>query len=422
MRAADRFSVPAALEVLPAVCPVSGLPVRTRPEWVYTNPEKTYRVTIALIGDAIFWVIPRGYITEADMTAATAMAAAIKAETHPGESPFVFIENFAHTRGGTAPARRLYLRFTNTLHGLLGSFPYGMPPFFRFSFNFSRRLHLHRYRVHMVARYDDAVRSALDLLRRHGISPAPSDPVAALPLSGISVPLDGGEPVTDSASSAYPESVLMDHVHDLLAHLCALDLESPGAPDPPHIARQSPMQPVYDALLTLKMDMDRFLAEHYAIMANLEIRHTQLIEKTAAIEARNRELQTLLQKSSEDQAALGKVALLNIENLLKPLLRLIERDARSPLQHGWLKGLNSSIDDLSMNLFPRLDLRHYQLTPRELRIARLIREGRTSGAIARQLGISIRTVESFRRRLREKLGIRGRPRNLRTVLLGIPDG
>jgi len=38
------------------------------------------------------------------------------------------------------------------------------------------------------------------------------------------------------------------------------------------------------------------------------------------------------------------------------------------------------------------------------------------------LGLSVRTVESYRGRLRAKLGIRGRRRNLRTALLAVPDG
>ena len=45
-----------------------------------------------------------------------------------------------------------------------------MPPFFRLSFNLSRQLHLHRYKVRMVARYEDAVTKALAMLRDHGVA------------------------------------------------------------------------------------------------------------------------------------------------------------------------------------------------------------------------------------------------------------
>ena len=45
------FSVPQRPEAIPAVCPVSGLPIRSQPEWSYTHPDNTYRTTIALIGE-----------------------------------------------------------------------------------------------------------------------------------------------------------------------------------------------------------------------------------------------------------------------------------------------------------------------------------------------------------------------------------
>ena len=418
----DKFAIPDVPEILPSVCPYTGLPIHTRPEWTYTNPENTYRTTIALIGKHLFWVIPRGYVTETDMRQAITMAAVIKAETHPRDDPFVFIENFGHTRGGTASARRLYLEFTNTLQGLLGSFPYGMSSFFRLSFNFSRRLHLHHYRVHMVASYKDAVTSALAMLQQHE---APSVSTAAFPPSRHQGRAPQNSIYTtpvDTAMVPKDTCALSAHVDSLLDHLGRLDLGIPGIPDIPDIERHSPLHPVYEALCLLKMDMDQFLDEHQTLMSELQERQKELLAKTVAIETRNRELQALLEQSSEDQKELGAIALHNIQTLLKPLVGLIEREAQLPVQRGWIDGLRARIDELTKDLTPHLDLRRYKLTPQEIRVARLVREGVRSNAIAEQLGVSVRTVESFRSRLREKLGIRGRRRNLRTALLAIPDG
>ena len=417
----DKFSVPTGPEILPSVCPYTGLPIRTQPEWAYTNLENTYRATIALIGEHLFWVIPRGYVTEADMQQAIAMAAAIKAETHPRDEPFVFIENFGHTRGGTAVARRLYLEFTNTLKGLLGSFPYGMSSFFRLCFNFSRRLHLHHYKVHMVARYEDAVTSALKMLQQHGAASVPTGSFSLSPLEEKAPPNSISASPDETVVAPEIANELTAQVDALLSHLGRLDLGGSGIPDIPDIARRSPLHPVYEALWLLKMDMDQFLDEHQTLMIVLQERQKELIAKTEAIETRNRELQALLEQSSEDQKELGAIALHNIQTLLKPLVGLIEREAELPIQRGWIDGLNARIDELTKDLTPHLDLRRYKLTPQEIRVARLVREGVRSNAIAEQLGVSVRTVESFRGRLRAKLGIRGRRRNLRTALLAIPD-
>jgi len=48
-----------------------------------------------------------------------------------------------------------------------------------------------------------------------------------------------------------------------------------------------------------------------------------------------------------------------------------------------------------------------QLTPAELRIARLVGQFKTSREIAHQLGISIRTVQNHRSHIAEKLGLSG---------------
>ena len=216
-------------------------------------------------------------------------------------------------------------------------------------------------------------------------------------------------------------NALSAHVDAFLAHLGRLDLGIPGIPDIPGVARHSPMMPVYDALRMLKMDMDQFLDEHQALMAALQERQEELLAKTAAIETRNQELQALLEQSSEDQKELGEITLHNIQTLLKPLVGLIEREVQLPVQRGWIDGLRARIDELTKDLTPHLDLRRYKLTPQEIKVARLVREGIRSNAIAEHLGVSVRTVESFRSRLRVKLGIRGRRRNLRTALLAIPD-
>jgi len=414
--------VPTAPEALPPVCPHTGLPIRSRPEWIYTSPAHTYRTTFARIGSNIFWVIPRGYVTEADMQQAVILAAAIKAETLPGDAPFVFIESFEHTTGGSAGARRCYLQFTNSLKGLLGSFPYGMPPFFRLSFNLSRQLHLHRYKVHMVARYEDAVTKALAMLLAHGVAdmPVSAPPVFRRPEALPKTPQD--LPASDPPMTLGSEDALSAHVDGLLAHLGTIDLEKPGIPEDPAITQGSVLHPVYEAIGVLKADMDQFLAEHRDLMAILQAHQKTLVEKMQEIEKHNRELQSLMRQSSDDQMELEENALHNIQTLLKPLVQLIEGEIQTPVQRGWIDGLTARIDTLTKELAPHLDLHRYELTPQEIRVARLIRNGVRSGAIADQLGLSVRTVESYRGRLRAKLGIRGRRRSLRTTLLAIPDG
>lgn len=50
-----------------------------------------------------------------------------------------------------------------------------------------------------------------------------------------------------------------------------------------------------------------------------------------------------------------------------------------------------------------------QLTPREREILRLVADGKSSARIAASLGLSPRTIETYRQRLMEKLGVRDIP-------------
>ena len=61
----------------------------------------------------------------------------------------------------------------------------------------------------------------------------------------------------------------------------------------------------------------------------------------------------------------------------------------------------------------RLQLR---LTPREIEVCDLIREGLSSKEIGRSLSISLKTVEKHRDNIRKKLGIANRRINLASLL------
>jgi DNA-binding CsgD family transcriptional regulator len=66
-----------------------------------------------------------------------------------------------------------------------------------------------------------------------------------------------------------------------------------------------------------------------------------------------------------------------------------------------------------------LSSKHLGLTPAELQIAHLIRDGRTTKEMAGLLNVSTRTVESHRQNIRMKLGLHGKKANLRSHLLSI---
>ncbi|MRR14566.1 LuxR family transcriptional regulator [archaeon] len=63
--------------------------------------------------------------------------------------------------------------------------------------------------------------------------------------------------------------------------------------------------------------------------------------------------------------------------------------------------------------------KHPNLTPKEMQIAEMIRQGKNSKDIAEMLGTSVATVNTHRNNIRKKLNMRKQKTNLRSHLLSL---
>lgn len=67
----------------------------------------------------------------------------------------------------------------------------------------------------------------------------------------------------------------------------------------------------------------------------------------------------------------------------------------------------------------KLTSAHIGLTPKEIQVASLIREGRQDKDITEVLNISPTTIKSHRQNIRKKLGIYNQKINLKTILASL---
>lgn len=145
----------------------------------------------------------------------------------------------------------------------------------------------------------------------------------------------------------------------------------------------------------------------------------ELETKTQNLQEANIALKVLLKKRDEDKTELEEKVLMNVKQLIEPLLEKLKKQVIDERLKNYLDMLGSNLSEIVSPFSQNLSLKYSNFTPTELRIANLIKEGKSSKEIAEMLNLSSRTVDTHRLRIRSKLGIRNKKSNLRSHLLSI---
>lgn len=151
----------------------------------------------------------------------------------------------------------------------------------------------------------------------------------------------------------------------------------------------------------------------------LRQREKELEAKTLHLEEANAALKVLLRRRQEDERELQERIMANVRELVTPYVLKLKRSRLSERQRIYLEILEGNIAELTAPFVDTLSRSFQKLTPSEIRIAALVREGKTSKQIAEILLVSPRTVEFHRDHIRRKLGLAGSKTNLRSFLLSL---
>ena len=128
-------------------------------------------------------------------------------------------------------------------------------------------------------------------------------------------------------------------------------------------------------------------------------------------------MRVLLEQRERDKCELEENVLNNVQKALFPYVEKV-RNARSAKDRDiYLDILESSIKSIVSPFYRNMTLTHFHLTPRELEIASLVKEGKSTKEIAQLLALSPRTIDLHRLNIREKLGLKSKKSNLRSVLM-----
>jgi PAS domain S-box-containing protein len=151
----------------------------------------------------------------------------------------------------------------------------------------------------------------------------------------------------------------------------------------------------------------------------LKDREIQLKTKTIKLEEANAALKVLLKQREEDKIELDEKVLLNINRLIKPYLEKLKKGKLSVSHKAYVDVIESNLDDIISPLTHSLSSKFLRLTPTELQVANLVKQGKTTKEIAEIMNLAPGTIDFHRDHIRKKIGIKNQKTNLRTYLLSI---
>ncbi|MCX6831751.1 MAG: PAS domain S-box protein [candidate division Zixibacteria bacterium] len=169
-----------------------------------------------------------------------------------------------------------------------------------------------------------------------------------------------------------------------------------------------------DLLLIQAQDISERKQMEGALLSANEL----LAQERHALLDKNIALKEILGQSKDEADQVKQNVQSNIDKLILPILVKLKEKSRESDRIG-LDLLESLMSDVASPFLRDIESRFVQLTPRETEICNMIRNGLQSKEIGLTLNISIRTVEKFRQRIRDKLGVDSRNINLTTFLRSI---
>ena len=174
--------------------------------------------------------------------------------------------------------------------------------------------------------------------------------------------------------------------------------------------------PLYDSKgrIVGAIESIRDITERKQAEEMLEKREVELEAKTSELEDLNAALRVLLKQREEDRNELEQKVLSNVKLLIMPYIDKLK--SRVDLKgSSYVNVLESNLKEIVSPFAQKLSVKYLNLTNREVQIANLIKEEKTTKEIAALLNVSESAVNVYRYHIRRKLNLT-KKHNLRSYL------
>jgi len=145
----------------------------------------------------------------------------------------------------------------------------------------------------------------------------------------------------------------------------------------------------------------------------------ELQDQKQSLEEANIALKVLLKHRENDKLELEKNVLTNVKALVLPYVEKLKKVPLKPRNKTLVEIIENHLKDIISPLLQKFSNAKIILTPQEIKVVALIKDGKSSKEIADILTISETTVNFHRKNLRKKFGLKNRQMNLRSYLISM---
>ncbi len=168
-----------------------------------------------------------------------------------------------------------------------------------------------------------------------------------------------------------------------------------------------------DAMRKAHAELEQKVAERTAQLSKANLK---LKAKTDNLEEINTALTVLLKKREEDKLTLQEQVLSNVKKLVVPYIEKLKNGQFNGTQTANIELLETCLNDIISPFTHRLSAKYMNLSPAEIKVADLVKQGKTTKEIADLLNLSYKTIERHRENIRRKIGIKNSKINLQSHL------
>ncbi len=143
-----------------------------------------------------------------------------------------------------------------------------------------------------------------------------------------------------------------------------------------------------------------------------------LQERETKLEELNSALRVLLRQRDQDRKELEEDISSKLTNHIVPYIELLRKRFNND-QKNIVNSLESNIKSIISSLIRGTSAKYLDLTPTEIRVTSLIKEGKTTKEIAELLHLSENTIMTHRYKIRSKLGLKNKKINITAYLQSI---